>query len=123
MIQEFESIYISQRLVNKELALLKGKLDLSNSKSIIHSAIIDVMETYFNIGYLVQTQYTGSTIYKNVGGRNICMLSKGEVLTGGYKINILPIVAGSDIHNFPEIEIIINTNKGIRFIKTTGLVL
>lgn len=123
LIQEFESIYISQRLVNRELALLKSKIDLSNAYSIIHSTIIDVMETYFNIGYLVQTQYTGANIYRNIGGRNVCVLAQGEVLTGGYKINILPKVAGTDIHSFPEVEIIINTNKGIRFIKTTGLVL
>lgn len=123
LIQEFESIYISQRLVTRELELLKRKINLSEAKSIIHSTIINVMETYYNIGYLIQTQYNGPSIYRNVGGRNVCILARGEVITGGYKVNILPKVTGSDIHNFPEIEIIINTNKGIRFIKTTGLVL
>ncbi len=123
IIQEFESIYISQRLVNKELALLRSKINLSEAKSVIHSAIIDVMETYYNIGYLIQTQYTGQNIYRNINGTNICILAKGEVITAGYKVIILPKKIGSDIHEFPEIELVISTNKGIRYIKTTGVVL
>lgn len=123
IIQEFESVYIAQRLVNKELDLLKGKLDLSNAKSIIHSGIIEVMEVYYNIGYLVQTEYTGKNIYRNVNGKNICILANGEVVTGGYKVIILPKKVDADIHEFPEIELVISTNKGIRFIKTTGVVL
>ena len=123
MIQEFESIYISQKIVDKEMALLRSKVNLAEAKSVIHSAIIEVLETYYAIGYLVQTQYTGSNIYRNINGKNVCILADGEVITGGYKIIILPKVAGADIHSFPEIEIAINTNKGVRFIKTTGVVL
>lgn len=123
LIQEFESVYISQSIVAREINLLKSKINLSNATTTIHSALIDVLETYYDIGYLIQTQYDGPNIYRNIGGKNICILAKGEVVTGGYKIIILPRVAGSDIHTFPEIEIILNTNKGIRFIKTTGLVL
>ena len=123
LIQEFESVYISQSIVAREIDLLKSKITLANAITTIHSALINVLETYYDIGYLIQTQYDGSDIYRNIGGRNICILARGEVVTGGYKIIILPRVAGSDIHTFPEIEIILNTNKGIRFIKTTGLVL
>ena len=123
MIQEFESVYISQAIVNVELSLLMSKINLSNAKSLIHASLINVLEKYYNLGYLIQTQYTGANIYRNVGGNNVCILASGEVITGGYKINILPKVPGSDIHEFPEVEIIINTNKGIRFIKTTGVVL
>lgn len=123
MIQEFESIYISQDIVERELTLLKGKISLTDAKSVIHSAIIDVLEKYYNIGYLIQTQYTGPNIYRNINGNNTCILSSGEVITGGYKIIILPQSAGADVHSFPEIEVIINTNKGIRYIKTTGVVL
>ena len=122
LVQEFESIYISQRIVNKELELLRNKINLLNAKSLIHSAIIDVMEIYYNIGYLVQTRYTGPNIYKRVADKNILILAKGEVITGGYKVSILPKVT-EDLRAFPEVEIIINTNKGIRFIKTTGVVL
>lgn len=123
MIQEFESIYISQDIVDRELTLLRGKISLTDAKSVIHSAIIDVLEKYYNIGYLIQTQYTGPNIYRNINGKNTCILASGEVITGGYKIIILPQSAGADVHSFPEIEVIINTNKGIRYIKTTGVVL
>lgn len=122
LIQEFESVYISQRLVTKELSLLKNKINISEAKSIIHSAIIDVMEIYNKVGYLVQTQYNGNAIYRKVGNQNICILAPGEVITAGYKVVILPKV-NKDVREFPEIELVINTNKGIRYIKTTGVVL
>ena len=123
MIQEFESIYISQKLVDKELELLRSKINILNATPLIHSTVIDVMETYYNIGYLVQTRYTGPNIYRNVNGKNICVLATNEVITGGYKVVILPKVTNSSVREFPEVELIISTNKGIRFIKTTGVVL
>ena len=122
LVQEFESIYISQALVNKEMELLRNKINLVNASSAIHSAVISVMETYYKIGYLVQTTYKGNNIYRRVGSTNVCILGKGEVITAGYKVIILPKV-GTDLRAFPEVELIINTNKGIRFIKTTGVVL
>ena len=123
MIQEFESIYISQQIVNKEFELLRNKLSLTDARSVLHSALVDVLEPYYSIGYLIQAEYTKADVYRNVNGQNICILAKGEVIDGGYKIIILPKKAGEDVHNFPEIEVIINTNKGIRYIKTTGIVL
>lgn len=122
IMQEYMSIYISQEILYAEWNLLKNKIQKSYGSEAVHNAIINVLEKYYDSGYLVPAVYEGNTIYEHVNGSNVEILKDGEMITAGYKIMTLPSTS-SDSHSLPKVVIILNTDKGINYINNIGTIL
>lgn len=123
LIQEFVVIYLSQEILKAEWALLKTKITTLDAPHLVYTTILNILENYYDVNYLIPVTYTGNTIYKHINNENIEILAKNEVITGGYKIVLLPKTSTSDIHKLQDVMIVLNTAKGIRYIDNVGLIL
>ena len=124
IVEEYMSIFISQDVLLAEVELLKTKLKPSTAITAVHSALIGVLEPYFSAGFLVETIYEGEDITVNKEGINYSIISSGSIVTGGYVIAILPIASRTATEiankNLPDVHLILNTAKGIRYINNIG---
>lgn len=127
LVEEYMSIFISQDILLTEVDLLRAKLRTDNAITRVHSALIRVLEVYYNAGFLVQSLYTGEDIIVNKNGVNYKVLAKNSMLTGGYIINILPITSRNEAEiankSLPDVHLIFNTVKGIRHINNVGKII
>lgn len=124
LVEEYMLITIAQDILRTELQLLTTKLKFENASTKVHSALIRTLDLYSNIGFLTQGNYLGEDIIVNKNGVNYLVVSKGEIITGGYLINILPMSSRTptEIANksLPEVHFVFNTSKGIRHINNIG---
>ena len=122
IMQEYMAIYISQEILTSEWDLLKNKIQKSYGSEAVHNAIINVLEKYYEAGYLVPAVYEGTTIYEHSDGSNVEILKNGEMITAGYKIMTLSS-SSTDSQALPKVVIILNTDKGINYINNIGTIL
>lgn len=127
LVEEYMTIFIAQDVLLAEVDLLKSKLRTNNAITKVNSALIRILETYYDAGFLVQEVYTGEDITAIKNGVNYTLLSKNSMITGGYIISILPMSSRSTAEiaskQLPDVHIIFNTSKGIRYIKNVGNIL
>ena len=118
---------IAQEISKVQLQLLQSKLTSADAITKVHSGLISVLEEYYNAGFLVETIYQGETISSVKNGENYTILTKGEVITGGYHVVILPLNSRTEAevnnHKLSDVHVILSTEKGIRYIQTTGKVI
>jgi hypothetical protein len=127
IVEEYMTIFISQDVLLAEIELLKTKLKAENAVTRVHSALIRVLEVYYNVGFLVQSVYTGEDIAVNKNGINYTIISKGNMMTGGYVIVILPVTSRNTAEiaskSLPDVHLVFNTSKGIRYINNIGKII
>lgn len=117
-------ITIAQDILRTELNLLTSKIKGVDAVASVNSALIRTLELYTTLGFLTTGVYNGEDIVVNKNGVNIKVIGKGQIIKGGYFINILPMnsrtVTEVANRNLPDVHFIFNTAKGIRYINNVG---
>lgn len=121
----FVRIILHQTLTNKLVNLLSQKIKSSSGIGKIYSTIAQELEYYLQCGYLTTDDFwKDDDLVITRNGIEYTIISKGDALTNGYLIKVLPLSALTDSEKAnreaPPIYIIIADQYGIRKITING---
>lgn len=128
LVNNFVRIILHQTLTDQLVNLLAQKIKNTTGVSKLYTVIAQELERYLTCGYLTTDKvWTDATL--KVTRNNIVynIINKGDALTNGYSIKILPMSSLSDAekaaHKAPPIYIIIADQYSIRQITINGEVI
>lgn len=128
IVNNFVRIILHQTLTTQLINLLAQKIKSTTGVSKLYTVIAQELERYLNCGYLTTDKVWLDSDLKVIRN-NVAytIISKGDALTNGYSIKILPMSSLSDSekaqHKAPPIYIIIADQYSIRQITINGEVI
>ena len=128
IVNNFVRIVLHQTLTDQLLNLLTQKIKSNTGVSKLYTVIAQELERYLNCGYLTTDKiWTDNTLKVTRNNVAYTIINKGDALTNGYEIKILPMSSLTDseraAHKAPPIYVIIADQYSIRKITINGEVI
>ena len=128
IVNNFVRIILHQTLTDQLVNLLAQKIKSTTGVSKLYTVIAQELERYLNCGYLTTDKvWTDNTLKITRNNITYNIINKGDALTNGYSIKILPMTSLTPTekaeHKAPPIYIIIADQYSIRKITINGEVI
>lgn len=128
IVNNFVRIILHQTLTNQLVNLLAQKIKSTTGVSKLYTVIAQELERYLNCGYLTTDKvWIDNSLKVTRNNVTYTIINKGDALTNGYSIKILPMTsltaAEKAAHKAPPIYVIIADQYSIRQITINGEVI
>ena len=125
VVNSFMKIVLHQTLTDQLINLLAQKIKNATGISKLYTVITQELERYLSCGYLTTDKiWTDNDLKITRNNSTYTIINKGDALTNGYVVRILPMSSLTDAektqHSAPPIYVIIADQYSIRKITING---